>query len=141
MSKIETILSNLQTKFSGLAVDAVPVFAEVTQRLRAADEVNIKPSIDFVLVSERMVSMVDGVPEYECTIDLMIVQSSEPDVAIGKRIGDLQKLVRDALWSDRTLSQTAKAFRMGDWNTMYPLSTAGGSRLGVTAEIYYTYRE
>ena len=140
-SKIETILTNLDTLLKGLKVGGADAFAEVTQKLRPADTVTLKPAIDFVMDTVSHIGFVDGTPEYEITISYQIVQNSDPDVVIGKRIGDLLKLVTDALWANRTLSQAAKTFKLSPIDSMYSLAEGGGSRIGVAGEIKYTYME
>lgn len=140
-SKMETILTNLGTLIQGLKVGQADAFAEVTQKLRPADTVTMRPALDFVVDTVRHIGFVDGTPEWEVTISYQIVQNSDPDVAVGKRIGDLLKLVTDALWANRTLSQAAKTFKLSPVDAMYPMDSGGGSRIGVAGELIYTYLE
>jgi hypothetical protein len=141
MSVLETILERLTALASGVQIGGAAAFVEVTQQLRPADAVKTRPACDLVVDVERQVGMTDGVPEYELTINVMIVQSGQPGVSAGKRIGDLVVALRRAILADPCLGGACQPVKIGEWNAMYPQTGNATERIGATADVSYRYRE
>ncbi len=140
-SKFETILSKLKTLAQSVQSNGSAAFVEVTNQLRPFTAVMQQPACDIVADRDVHVAFIDEEEERQLIVSWQIVQRSDPDVPEGKRIGDLWKAFRTALWADRCLTGSARSLTGFDAEVIFPLVKAGGQAVGITGTLKFSYRE